>query len=371
MEFFRSLFNLAKQGQTVDAGGFTLIGGDLFGFRGFGYMEPVWLPPGDSPPGDCLAMIGLSENELTTLREFGSTRVFSMLGHVQQFYPAPYWNERNRPSRVSLDSIKGSLLAKVPRANSPGFSVFREKNRIVIRAYAGSAGEIAKALRSLAPDVPLALLTRVDPAADGALVWLPGQTQAHAITPPGSKGQRLCGSFVLFLPGQQEDQEQVLEDGYVLHLTSQSWARLRSAILSQEDLEADLFALRWIPAGFVEYLPSPGNEAPRRPGRLRPKQIVLLQPDAESQAAIAAEALVDFVKCVEEKVLEHFSGPLAKGELRVTIKFLPGREASFELATAGEFDEAFLQPLWVELAKLVPPTVKKPVAFAVEFETSG
>ena len=368
MEFFRVLLDFAKQGQIVEAGGFTwLAGGGLLGFRGFAYTEPVWVPPGDSPARNWLAVIGLTEDELTTLREFGSTRVLSILGQAARFYPAPYWNERNRPSRISMDSMRGSLLARVSRFHAPSFSVFREGSRIVLRAYAGRAEETVKALRALAPEAPLALLTRVHPSADGALVWLPGHAQAAAITPPGSSGKRICGSFVLFLPEQQADKEQVLEDGYALHLTTQSWRRLRSAILSQEDIETPLFVLHWTQAGFVEFLLSPDRVA-LPAGRRLAKQIVLLQPDAESQATITAAALVGFAKSVEDKVLAQFSLHSAKGELRATIEFHPGGKASYDLATRGEIDKTSLQRLLEELQMLVPPAVKKQVGFAVEFE---
>jgi Domain of unknown function (DUF3480) len=368
MEFFRLLLNLAEHGQTVEAGGFTgLAGGELLGFRGFAYMEPVWVPPGDSPPRNWLAMIGLTEDELTTLRDFGSTRVLSILGQAARFYPAPYWNERNRPSRVSLDSMRGSILARVSRFYAPGFSVFREGSRLVLRVFADRAEETVKALRALAPEAPLALLTRIHPYADGALVWLPGHTQATAITPPGSSGKHICGSFVLFIPEQQTEKEQVLEDGYALHLTTQSWRRVRSAILSQEDIETPRFVLHWIPAGFVESLPSPDGVA-LPTGRRLAKKIVLLQPDAESQAAITAAALVGFAKSVEDKVLAQFSLHSAKGELRVIVKFHPGGRASYELATRGEIDKTSLQRLLEELQMLVPPAVKKQIGFAVEFE---
>ena len=369
MEFFRGLLSFAKQGRTVEAGGFTwLAGGGLLGFHGFTYMEPVWRPPGVSPHGDWLAVIGLAGDEVSILKEFGSTRVLSVLGQAERFYPAPYWNERNRPSRVSAAPMSESLLAKVARINSPGFSVFREGNQIVLRARADRAAEAVKALSALAPEAPLALLTRTDPSADGALVWLPGQAQANAITPRGSDGKRICGSFMLFLPEQEEDLEQVLEDGFALHLTSRSWGQLRGAILAQEDIETPLFALRWIPAVFDQYLPSLGGARPPQAGRIRDKQIVLLQPDAETSAAITASALAGFAKSVAERVHAQFSRHTAKGHLRVTIKFQPDRKASYELATQGAIDKASLQQLWDAMEKLATPTVEKPVGFAVDFE---
>src|SRR5262249_54050927 len=146
---------------------------------------------------DRLGMIGLTEDEVAAFQDFGATRVLSILGKAERFYPTPYWTERNRPSRMSPD-WRNSILAKIAHISGSGFRVFKEGNRIILRAHAGVVAQrTTEALRSLPPNVPLALLAEIDPSADAALVWQPGQSEPHAITPPGGQGRRLCGSFVI------------------------------------------------------------------------------------------------------------------------------------------------------------------------------
>lgn len=371
MAVFRTLLALAKEGRTVAAGGCTSLAGEgLLGFQGFAYVDPVWAPPGDSASHNCVAMIGLTSDEVATLREFGSTRVLSMLGRAERYYPAPFWTERGRPSRVAMSSIEQSFLSKIPLVSGAGFSVYRERSRVVLRARVGSAGETVKAVRARPADAPVALLTRIDPTADGALVWVPSQTHADTITPPNSQALRVCGSFVLFLPGEQVDGQQLLEDGYLLRLTTETWRLLRNAILVQEDIQSPLFELHWIPAGFEEYLPLPLPSAVTPPpaGTVWNRRIVLLQPSAETGAAIGEEALAAFEKSVEDTVRAHFSPGSARRELRVTVDIQPGGKASYQLATKGAVEEGPLQRLWSELQKLAPPAARKPVGFAVELE---
>jgi hypothetical protein len=368
VDFFRSLHGLSKQGRYVGPGGYTWISGpDLVGFHGVTYLEPEWRPPDISSPGDWLAALGLTADELAAIREFGSARVQSILGKVERFYPAPYWTRRNRPSCFSTDSMKLSLLSGTPLVGDSGFSVFRQQGRIVLRARSDGAENTRMALASIPPDKPLGFLTQLDSAADGALVWLPGQTQAEAITPPGSKGQRICGSFVFFLPGREADGGQLLEDGYVLHLTSQSWGALRNAILNRVDLETGVFNLHWTPAGSKEYLPRHDVAETPSSGQVRLQRIVLLQSNEESSAAITADSLAAFARCVEDEVRKVFSGGATEGRLRVTVKIGLKREGEYELANQGEFEQPSLQLLWDELQKLTPPPVNKSVGFAVEF----
>jgi hypothetical protein len=364
--FFQTILNLSKQGRTVDAGDFTrLRGPEFMGFSGITYIQPVWLPPDNV--SDRLAMIGLLEDEIAALQEFGATRVLNILGNAERFYPAPYWTERNRPSCMS-PKWSASILANIRRVPASGFRVFKEENRIILRAHAGAARRTTEALRSLPPSEPLALLTAIDPSADAALVWHPGQTEPHAITPPGGQGRRLCGSFVILLPEQETDKEELFEDGYVLHLTSATCERLRNAIVEQENLQTPVFEVRWIPDGFEEYLPWPREGARMQTGCIRAVRIILLQPDTETMAAITVEALAAFTKTVESAVDARFTGYPSRTELRITIEVRPGSNASYELATRSPVDDSILQQLWKDLQKCSVPAVKKPIRFAVELE---
>jgi hypothetical protein len=83
----------------VAGGGFTRLSGPVFlGFSGMAYIRPVWLPPNNV--SDRLGMIGLTEDEVAAFQDFGATRVLSILGKAECFYPTPYWTEQIPTTRV-------------------------------------------------------------------------------------------------------------------------------------------------------------------------------------------------------------------------------------------------------------------------------
>jgi hypothetical protein len=80
-------------------------------------------------------------------------------------------------------------------------------------------------------------LTALDASADGCLVWEPGQKEPLAITPPDSKGQRLCGCFVLFAPEQETSGGQMVEDGFVITFPAGQWSSVRQALLDARPIQ--------------------------------------------------------------------------------------------------------------------------------------
>jgi hypothetical protein len=372
LEFFGTLLDLVKEGRSVAAGGYSIFGiGGLLGFPGVAYTAPGWLPPGVTSSGGWLAIIALTMEESDALLEFGPTRILSILGGAERFYPVPFWTDRRRQSRISPEEMKQSILTTVPCILGSGFTVFRESDRIVLRAHQETVSKTLESLSSLPADSCLALTTAIDPGADGALMWRPGQGKFEAITPPGSQGLRLCGSFVLFIPEQGADESQVVEDGYTLYLTSQSWNRLRNAILSQQCLEMPAFELRWIPAGLEEYLPRPLAEAPMRNARVRLKTTTLLQPQEMTASAVEIKELAEFINAIKGLVEVQFSHGSISGPLRIRILLRPVCEAKYELDLEPAPDDTPLQRLREELKRRHPPVVTDPVGLDLEFEISN
>jgi hypothetical protein len=196
-------------------------------------------------------------------------RVLARLGAGYRFYPYPEWVDRRRASVVSKKWTDESIVSQMPVLHLPGAFVRFEGNRIVLRLLPGAGKRLGESIREVAQDQPAAVLTEVDPEANGCLTWRPGQQQPEAITPPESDGSALCGCFIGFVPEQDADAGQVFEDGFLLMLTADSWHSLREAITSGHPLElppslappptprgvqpsADLgFALEWIEDEYV------------------------------------------------------------------------------------------------------------------------
>jgi hypothetical protein len=232
LNFLIFIEQLASQGQTVDAGGLTRFGpgGALFD-RHLVYlpaqpMAEVPLPPGEN----AITPLLVTEEELTAGEQFGVSRLISRLGHASRYYPCPPWSDRNREGISFQRDFAESVLTRTDRYPAPGAQAVMETERLWVRLRADKSAAWRRRIWQDASNAPLALLTEIDPKADGCLVWDPANPGAQAITPPGSRGERLSACFLLFVPGQAEDEVRLFEDGYALLLSNHSWGQLRFAM---------------------------------------------------------------------------------------------------------------------------------------------
>jgi hypothetical protein len=76
----------------------------------------------------------------------------------------------------------------------------------VLRLLPGPGKRLGESIREVAHDQPAAVLTEVDPEANGCLTWRPGQQQPEAITPPESDGSAFCGCFIGFVRNKTQTQ---------------------------------------------------------------------------------------------------------------------------------------------------------------------
>ncbi|MEO7331257.1 MAG: hypothetical protein ABI193_21960 [Minicystis sp.] len=235
LRFASTLLQLASQGRTVDAGAITELGGGGFMMRrGLTYVKALPLA-GVPLPAAALAAIPLTAEELAVLKIGGQTRVLAALGAAFHHYPFPPWLDRVRKSVITPESTLGTLLAEVPHLAAPG-TVRIEKNTVLFRLRPEAVVLIGRALGELPPGAGFALTTEIDAEADGCLIWQVGQESPSAIAPPGSRGERLGGCFVLFAPDQPEDGGQIVEDGMAMSLTTASMAALRRALAAGQTL---------------------------------------------------------------------------------------------------------------------------------------
>lgn len=72
-----------------------------------------------------------------------------------------------------------------------------------------------------------------DSFADCHLVWQPTKSEGiQAISCPGSKGERLGGSYIAFVPSQKADYALIYEDGFIVMLTNESWSLLKKCFIT-------------------------------------------------------------------------------------------------------------------------------------------
>ncbi len=362
-EFFRKLLRFAKDEQTVNVGDVTRVGGGgLLGFPGVVYL--------DTQGAGGLVMVGLTEEEMQAHMEFGVQRVLSLMNKADRFYPAPYWTERKRESRICMTDMEESVLHTVTRIHNTGLTAYRESSRIMLRIRTGRKTDaLLRTLREVPEDVPVALIGEMHPSCDGQLKWVPGQTVPSASTPPGSKATRLCGSFVVLRPDQPEDSARILEDGYVLALTPRRYKSLRKAILAQEDLVMPTCELAWIEDDGVPEAP-PADEFPAAIGTTRSwrKRIMLKQTQAETNEAVPPDRLMGLITSIEMAVAAVFRDDASVGELRVAVRLRPMELPIFQLDRKGRMNDAVMREIWQELQILPTIPTNSTIEFSVEFD---
>ena len=91
-----------------------------------------------------------------------------------------------------------------------------------------------KIIKDLPPNAALRLLLGLDKRANAFLVWTHGDPQA--VSPSGSDGSRMSGSFVEILPGVEKNEFGMFVDGYIIMLTADSWNKLKTSVIDRKDV---------------------------------------------------------------------------------------------------------------------------------------
>ncbi|HET7503374.1 MAG TPA: hypothetical protein VFK02_20275 [Kofleriaceae bacterium] len=232
---FATVHQLAAGGGQVGPGAVPDLGEDRF----LGHhvlFAPAPPLPGVALPAPCLAVVLLTDDERRAVYELGATRVLGRMAEASAYYPFPPWADRRRRGLALERTLEQSVLTRLPRASAPGVRVTASGDRIELSARRSELPPWEARLAQMPAQGPFALLTGLDPSADGCLVWVPGQKQVEVIAPPGSQAARVGGSFVVFVPGQAEIGGKVLEDGFVLELTDEAWQAIRGALASGSEL---------------------------------------------------------------------------------------------------------------------------------------
>jgi hypothetical protein len=236
LQLFGQINQLTLAGDVLDVGGtITFDSRNLILGRHVMFIRAQPLQ-GVDVPGSGLAAILVTQEEVFAAIAFGVTRVMARLGFASRYYPCPPWSSRRRFG-ISLERMQSeTVLASVSRKHVSGARVVQEGPRATIRCTRRASTELAQCLRGLQGEECLALLTDLDPTANGCFVWEPGQSGPGAITPPHSDGSRLSACFALFVPHQPEDETKLIEDGVGFILTASSWSQVHQALLAGENL---------------------------------------------------------------------------------------------------------------------------------------
>ena len=235
--FFSTVLLWAEQRNLVEMGGVTRFGRrGLFGASSNGLLYVDSRPiRGVALPGRALSAVLVDAGEVETALAHGVYRVLARLGDQSGCFPFPTWSSLSRPSVASAREAE-SALSKISRTRAPGVHFVIEGKRVRVRVPKLSRGILAQGVGGLDSGTPFALLTEPAANADALLVWYPGQTEPKAVYAEGSDGARLTGGCLAVVPGGQKDEIRVMEDGYSLLLSSDTWGSLASSLLGERTI---------------------------------------------------------------------------------------------------------------------------------------
>jgi hypothetical protein len=381
-------------------GGRPILAGSSGGFGPPDFMGAVAVTyalahplSGVEMPPRALAAVLLNAEEREVLEGFGPTRVLAALARKYRMFPYAPWWDPDRPSVLSMERTRGSLLSSVP-SMAVSATVRMEQRRVVLRVRPDMLGLLREGLEPLPLLAPCALRTELDPDADGCLAWEAGQTEPMAITPPGSRAERVAGAFIAFAPEDEDGNAGVsmYEDGFVVLLKIEAIEAFRSALCAGDPiaLSADgsrmEFALEWGPMAERYYFDRftvtrrDGWETMERKDRseedpsapVRMVGMLLLQPGVDTLRSVRSEDLAGYLDQLTELV-STLLAPGADGaawDLRVDIALASGAPPELELAFKGDarLTDAAVDELGARLRALETPEARtRRVAFQVLF----
>jgi hypothetical protein len=336
LELFATVYQLAESGQRVTSGGVTELGARrLFGH----HLMYVTAQPlaGVALPPSCLAAVLVTDDELRAAREFGTTRVLARLGQATGHYPFPPWADRRRRGLSFERTFEASVLSKIQRASAHGLRVGMIDSRITLSVLRSEQALWQDRLAQIPDGIPFAVLTALDPSANGCLVWVPGQNGPEAIVPPGSDGTRLCGSFIVFMADQPANGGRILEDGFAMELTGDAWQAIRRALVDGNELSIPApdnriaFALTW-------------RDDLATDGRVTLGQVQLLTPQDQLAARTSAHDLAVFCRDIQRCAVRVLGDHPGRLDLLVRASCTP-QGHQIGLSRRGEASDEILQAL--------------------------
>jgi len=110
------------------------------------------------------------------------------------------------------------------------------KKKVIIKIPNFASELLRKELEKISIDSVVIIPTHFSDAEDSHICWVPSQNaevdrnQLEIFMAPHSKGKRIGGSFIGFVPEQAQDETIIYEDGFLLMLSDGSWGLLRKCL---------------------------------------------------------------------------------------------------------------------------------------------
>lgn len=384
--FYLTVRQFAEQGQFVMDGDITEFGESGFIdpiFKAMAYVRPFGVTGLDNQDS-LLSCILLTEAELAVARRFGLARVLALMGFNFSHFPCPPWVDRNRNSVITdsvMHTMEESILAKVPQFVIPGLRVMLNSTKVIVKCKNGTHHGLRELLKQIPDEAPVVLLGELDPEANAILVWQADNSKGpSAITPPGSDGTKVGGCAVLFFPEQDQTNAQVIEDSFLVSLTTKDWVKLRNGLMTGKDTGVgdpnQRTELQWYDedpnaiGGYARPVPGlPIIEPPDAPGKVLDAK--LLSSESDLVKAMDPGILAQFVAAIQMMVLGYYMDRGNTVEKKITVRgeLLEGRKANWQLSSEPSEDKLELKGIEIRMSDLpIPDIVEGPVKFEILFE---
>jgi len=264
----------------------------------------------------------------------------------------------------------------------PGTSVVKEGGMVTLRIRPRARKEVAETMARLHQDA-LVMFTGFDATANAMLVWRPQAGRLEAVSPDGSDGSRVAGTFIGLVGGIKEPAMRIMESGFTFLLSAADWAQVKDALANAKPLQLPSaggagagLSIEWptgtytsadgrtwqAAGGFDLFKPSAGaSHAPAAPVDI--ERIVLLTPDAAiGSAGLDAAMLARYTRALNEAAGRHGGLAKASGLLAVMVTLRPGGP-EIVLAAREGLAEPALAGLQKELAAVEAPKARAEVIF--------
>jgi hypothetical protein len=258
-----------------------------------------------------LSIITLYDTELHIATTCSPTRVLASLGRREKIFPYPIFCDRDRePVYPTPNTHSDSILLTAPHINIPEISsvLMDNDNKVVIKIPKYTAEILKKELDTISPDSVVIIPTHISENEDAHICWNPSQnaeverSQLEVFVAPHSKGTKIGGSFIGFVPEQKQDEAIIYEDGFLLMLSDGSWGLLRKCLgraancYVQSDTEKGLHAE-------ISFF---GESAPEEKKELQ-NQVMVLTPKEDLVKRIDTESFATYTESIITSLSDHIS----------------------------------------------------------------
>ena len=218
------------------------------------YTRPQPLNGVNLPP-EVMQAILITDEEYRIYENYGIQRLLSNMGFTERYFPHPPWSVRSRENFVSMTDMQSSVLSNVvssmiPEARVTKIEHPRQKECIKLWVSPDSHEAVKKFLSQLKPNQPFTVYTELDKDVDSCLVWKHPQKNPMAINVDDVSMSRVSGSFIIFCPEQSTDGYLLVEDGFSMLITNDTYNHIYNALSSRDSFSTEIndntrFELEW------------------------------------------------------------------------------------------------------------------------------